>query len=285
MMLSLVKYQALGNSFVVLDRIVARGRDPRYEAMARRVCDRACGFGADGLLVLSRSGKRFRVDVYNADGSWAEQSGNGVRIAAMHLYNAGRLTRKAVELATGAGSSRLTMVSGTRRRRIVSATLGRPEFEAARIPVRCTGRYFINRPIKVGRETVIASAVSTGNPHLILFCRSLQFDWESVGAQLEVAPIFPRRINVGFVIVKSKRLLEVRDWERGVGPTGSSGTGAAAAAAVAIMRGLVSRTVDVHCPAGVLTVTWEESTDQLFIQGPVEFVGEGMLMDTDRRRP
>jgi len=131
---------------------------------------------------------------------------------------------------------------------------------------------------------MIASAVSIGNPHLILFCRSFRFDWEAVGAGLEVAPIFPERINVGFVVVRNKTTIEIRDWERGVGPTGSSGTGAAAAVAVAVLRGLVSRTVDVHCQAGMLTVTWEESTDQLFIAGPVKFIGAGTFIDDSRRR-
>lgn len=284
MMLALAKYQALGNSFIILDHIVARGRSRRYETLARRLCNPSCGFGADGLLVLSGSQKQYRVDVYNADGSWAEQSGNGVRIAAMHLRNTRRLSGRAFELRTGAGTSRLMISSGTRFRRIITASLGKPNFEVDCIPVKCSGRYFINRPVKIDGQSVIASAVSTGNPHLILFCRSFQFDWERVGARLETASIFPERINVGFVVVRNKTTIEVRDWERGVGATESSGTGAAAAAAVAIVRGLVSRTVDVHCPAGVLTVTWDEATDQLLIKGPVEFIGAGTFVDGIGRR-
>jgi diaminopimelate epimerase len=282
MMLAFAKYQALGNSFIVLDKIEARGRRSRFETLARRLCDRAYGLGADGLLVLSRPKNEFRVDIYNADGSWAEKSGNGVRIAATHLRNKRQLSGKTAELLTGSGMSQITLHSGDRLRRIVSATLGRPEFDAARIPAKSPGTYFINRPIKLDGRSVIASAVSVGNPHLILFCRSFEFDWETVGAQLEVAPQFPRRINVGFVVVKNKTSIEVRDWERGVGPTGSSGTGAAAAVAVAVLRGLTSRTVNVHCPAGVLTVTWEKTSDQLSIKGPVEFICAGKFEDVRR---
>lgn len=284
MMLALAKYQALGNSFIVLDQIVARGRSRRYEPLARRLCDPAYGVGADGLLVLSGSPRQYRVDVYNADGSWAEQSGNGVRIAAMHLHNTGRLSGRSFELRTGAGTSRLTVSSGTRLRRIITASLGKPNFEVDRIPVKCSGQYYINHPIRLDGRSVIASAVSIGNPHLILFCRSFQFDWKTAGARLETASIFPERINVGFVVVRNKTTIEVRNWERGVGATESSGTGAAAAAAVAIVRGLVSRTVDVHCPAGVLTVTWDEATDQLLIKGPVEFIGAGLFTDGLRSR-
>ncbi len=285
MMHVFAKYQALGNSFIVLDEIVARGHNRRFESMARRICDPAYGVGADGFLVLSRPADKFRVDIYNADGSWAEKSGNGVRIAAMHLRNARRLSGTVVELITGSGASQVRLHSGDVRRRIVSATLGRPEFEAVRIPATSPGRYFINRPIKLDGRSVIASAVSVGNPHLILFCRSFDFDWESVGGQLEVASLFPRRINVGFVVVKNKTTVEVRDWERGVGPTGSSGTGAAAAVAVAVLRGLTSRTVKVHSPAGILTVSWEEASDQLIIKGPVQFICSGKFDDIRRTSP
>jgi diaminopimelate epimerase len=284
MMLSFAKYQALGNSFIVLNDVVAKGRSRHLETMAHRLCDPACGLGADGLLVLSRSKRQFRVDIYNADGSWAEKSGNGVRIAAMHLRNSGNLSGNNAELITGSGTSYVKLHAGNARRRIVSATLGRPEFDAAKIPVKSKGQYFINRPIKLDGGSVVASAVSVGNPHLILLCHSLEFDWESVGSGLEVAPIFPRRINVGFVVVKNRTTIEVRDWERGVGPTGSSGTGAAAAVAVTVLRGLTSRTVDVHCPAGILTVTWEEPSDQLVIKGPVEFICAGKFEDV-RRTP
>jgi diaminopimelate epimerase len=280
MMLSFAKYQALGNSFIVLDEIMAKGRSPRFETLARRLCNPAFGLGADGLLVLSRSGKYFRVDIYNADGSWAEKSGNGVRIAAMHLRNARKLSGNIAELITGSGPSQIRLFAGDTGRRIISATLGRPEFEAAKIPVKSPQRCFINRAIKLDGEAFAASAVSVGNPHLILLCHTLQFDWQTLGARLEVAPMFPRRINVGFVVVKNRTTIEVRDWERGVGPTGSSGTGAAAAVAVTVLRGLTARTVDVHCPAGILTVTWEKPSDQLSLRGPVEFICAGQFRDT-----
>jgi diaminopimelate epimerase len=275
MTMPFAKYQALGNSFIVLDEIQQRGRLKRFESMTRAICNPTTGVGADGLLIISGVAPGLQVDIYNADGSWAEKSGNGVRIAAMHMLNAGIIAGPSTELLTGSGISRVTLHGGSPTRRVMSASLGKPEFATSRIPMAVPQTFFINQEVTCGERTYVASAVSIGNPHLILFCDDFEFDWQSIGRELEVDPLFPRRINVGFVVVRDADTLEVRDWERGVGPTSSSGTGAAAALAIAVMRGFTSRIVDVHAPAGVLRVTWEAAGDEMIIKGPVEFVCAG----------
>ena len=275
MTMPFAKYQALGNSFIVLDEIQQRGRLKRFESLARAICNPTTGVGADGLLIVSGITPGLQVDIYNADGSWAEKSGNGVRIAAMHMLNAGIIAGPSTELLTGSGISRVTLHGGSPTRRVMSASLGKPEFATSRIPMAVPQTFFINQEVTCGERTYVASAVSIGNPHLILFCDDFEFDWQSIGRELEVDPLFPRRINVGFVVVRDADTLEVRDWERGVGPTSSSGTGAAAALAIAVMRGFTSRIVDVHAPAGVLRVTWEAAGDEMIIKGPVEFVCAG----------
>jgi len=275
MTMPFAKYQALGNSFIVLDEIQQRGRLKRFESLARAICTPTTGVGADGLLIVSGVAPGLQVDIYNADGSWAEKSGNGVRIAAMHLLNAGIIAGPSTELLTGSGISRVAFHGGSPTRRVMSASLGKPEFATSRIPMAVPQTFFINQEVTCGERTYVASAVSIGNPHLILFCDDFEFDWQSIGRELEVDPLFPRRINVGFVVVRDADTLEVRDWERGVGPTSSSGTGAAAAVAIAVMRGFTSRIVDVHAPAGVLRVTWEAAGDEMIIKGPVEFVCAG----------
>lgn len=275
MTIPFAKYQALGNSFIVLDEIQLRGQLKRFESLARTICSPTTGVGADGLLIVSGVAPGLQVDIYNADGSWAEKSGNGIRIAAMHLHNAGIISEPSTQLLTGSGISRVSFHRGSPTRRVMSASLGKPEFATARIPVAVPQPFFINQEVTCGERTYVASAVSIGNPHLILFCDDFEFDWQSIGRELEVDPLFPRRINVGFVVVHGADTLEVRDWERGVGPTSSSGTGAAAAVAIAVMRGFTSRIVDVRAPAGVLRVTWEALSDEMIIKGPVEFVCAG----------
>lgn len=277
MLIKFAKYQALGNSFIVIDEIQSGGKAKKYERLALAICDPALGVGADGIMIISRDDDLLRLDIYNADGSWAEKSGNGVRIGAMHLLNRGLVAGKTVDLATGSGISKITFYAGNDGKRTISASLGRPEFETALIPVKSDARYFINQPVNCAERSFIASAVSVGNPHLILFCDHFEFDWESVGSILETEALFPNRINVGFVVVKSDTDIEVRDWERGVGPTESSGTGAAAAVAISIMRGFTDRKVRVHTQAGLLHVTWDKKSDELIIKGPVEFIGAGQF--------
>jgi len=280
MLIPFTKYQALGNSFIVLDRIHRRGRLKRFEQVAVDICDRTRGVGADGLLVISGRGEPYRVDIYNADGSWAEKSGNGVRIAAMHLRNRGLVDGRKCRMRTGSGDSHIKFFAGNERQLTISASLGKAAFESWKIPVDSTEKYFINQRIVRDGVPHSVSAVSVGNPHLILFSDDFDFDWQSLGAKLEVDELFPHRINVGFVVVRDNRHIEVRDWERGVGPTLSSGTGAAAAVVISAVRQFTERRVKVTTRAGILDVEWDTNSDEITIKGPVTFVCEGQY---DRR--
>jgi len=275
MLIPYAKYQALGNSFIVLDRIYGRGRLTRFGRLAKEICDTQTGIGADGLLVISGTEESVCVDIFNADGSWAEKSGNGVRIAAMHLRNHGYIAGRRCRLRTGSGHSDIVFHAGGEKKRTISASLGQPIFDARRIPVNTAKRYFMDQRMERGGKSYFVSAVSIGNPHVVLFCDDFDFDWRSVGKMLEVDRLFPKRINVGFVRVLSRNHIEVRDWERGVGPTRSSGTGAAAAAAVSAARKLTGREVDVKTLAGTLGVRWDPESDLISIVGPVTFIGEG----------
>lgn len=270
------KYQALGNGFIVIDEIFESGKSKKFENLAQHLCDPNFGVGGDGILILSGKKERYRVDVYNADGSWAENSGNGVRIAAMHLVNKGLIKKDEIDLMTGSGEARIKLFAGDKFKRQISTSLGQPVFEASKIPVKTDGKYFINQTVECEGKKFVGSAVSVGNPHLILFCHNLEFDWEEAGELLETHPLFPHRTNVGFVVLHSEELIELCDYERGVGPTLSSGTGAAAAVAVSVMRGFTNRRVKVETGAGLLQVLWEEKTDQIVIKGPVEYICEGL---------
>ncbi|MFH1701525.1 MAG: diaminopimelate epimerase [Candidatus Zixiibacteriota bacterium] len=269
------KYQALGNSFLVFDEVFIKGIDKKYESLALEICDKTHGIGADGLLILSKRQGAYRVDIYNADGSWAEKSGNGSRIAAMHLSNSKLVLDTSFELITGSGVSHIKLFTGNSQKRIISATLGVPDFNAKSIPVASNNKFFINQTIHCFNRAYIASAVSVGNPHLILFCDDFDFDWQTIGSELESHPMFPNRVNIGFVKIIDEANIEIRDYERGVGPTESSGTGAAAAVAISVMRGFTDRKASVHSQAGVLQVYWDNKSDELSIKGSVEFIFSG----------
>ncbi len=275
MIIRFAKYQALGNCFIVIDEIFDNGKVKKFENLSQEICDPKFGIGGDGILVLSKKDDQYRVDVYNADGSWAEKSGNGIRIAAMHLANKSLIKRDEFDLMTGSGEVHLKLFAGDKYKRPVSASLGKPLFESEKIPIKTEGKYFINQTVECEGKKFVGSAVSMGNPHLVLFCHNLEFDWEEAGELLESHPLFPNRTNVSFVVIESEDAIEICDFERGAGPTLSSGTGAAAAVAVSVMRGFTNRRVKVQTGAGVLRVVWEEKTDQLVIKGPVEYICSG----------
>lgn len=269
------KYHALGNDFIILDqrkKSVSKRRLPR---LAREICDRRTGVGADGLLSLSSSRiADIRMDVYNADGGWAEKSGNGLRITALYLRE--RLKNKReMKIETGTSLDAVRLIRKISGGYVVRTELGEPVFETSRVPVRSRHKYVINSPVKIGRVALPMSCVAVGNPHAVLLVDSFDFDWHTLGAEIEKARAFPNGTNVEFVKVISRRRIELAEWERGVGATGSCGTGAAAAVASLVMMGLTERKCEVAFEAGSLQVDWKADSDIIEITGAVRFVMQG----------
>jgi diaminopimelate epimerase len=227
-------------------------------ALAQALCDRHAGPGADGWIVLSPSKEAdAAIELWNADGSRSEISGNGTRCAAALLCAEGRAGPE-IAIATGAGVKKLSLLHGSARSFSFEMAMGRPAVEELR------------SRLVPERETVI---LNVGNPQCAVFVSDFDFDWRGLGAQLERHPRFPNRTNVSFVRVLDEHSLEARFFERGAGETMSSGTGATGAVAAALARGLVSSPVRVLTPAGPLTV--RESGGQLLLTGPAEIVASG----------
>lgn len=275
MFVTFEKYHALENDFLVLEQTKARLGRARLSHLARSICDRRAGVGADGILYLSQSTKAERkLDIFNADGSWAEKSGNGLRIAGVHRFRRDKRRKKFLfETATGLDRVVITAFSGERY--VVTAELGQPEFRAKRVPVRTRLKYMINAPLALGGVKIPVTCVAVGNPHTVLFVDDFNFDWKALGAEIEEHRIFPDRTNVEFARVIGPGKLRVAEWERGVGATGSSGTGAAAAVCAAVMSGLTDRCCEVIFETGSLQVNWRESDNMIELTGPVEYVCRG----------
>lgn len=272
-----VKVQGLGNDFLFAPP--GAGPDPAAAGdLARRVCDRHSGVGADGLILL-RPEKAdppeagFRV--FNADGSEAELSGNGLRCAAAYLAWCGAAKSPKMLFHTAAGDRPAEILSSRGTAFEVRIGLGVPRQDARDIPFDDGQKLDRVRdyPLFVVKKTFPVTCVSMGNPHCSLFFDELpaRGEWRAIGAGIETHPFFPRRTNVEFIRVLSRSEIEVRFWERGVGETLSSGTGSAAAAASAMLKGLVDRTVTVRTALGSLKVEWPEG-GELFQTGPVEVV-------------
>jgi diaminopimelate epimerase len=274
MRIPFTKYHALGNDFLAVESktLWTQGLGRK---LASRICDRKTGVGADGVLLISPSKKgERRIDVFNADGSWAEKSGNGLRIAALHCLSRER-GRKSITFEIGGKLDEVTILKRTKTGAIVSANLGSPDFRASSVPIKSKSPYVINHPVKIGNKPVRLTALAVGNPHAVVIVDTLKFDWHALGAAIEKAPAFPNNTNVEFVRVINRRKIQVAEWERGVGPTGSSGTGAAASVAACVTHGLVERKCEVRFEAGSLHIEWDDRTGSILLTGPVEFVMSG----------
>lgn len=268
------KYQGLGNDFVVIDRRQS-GLDVDA-ALSRRLCDRHFGIGADGVLaILPEPGTAGRMVVHNADGSVAEMCGNGLRCVARYLaeHDGGRPST--LRVATGAGvlESELEW-SDTGVERITIA-MGPAMLEA---PILPHGGPFVRQPISASTEPHLGTAVSLGNPHLVLLDVPPS-EAARLGPALETHPWFPTRTNVEFVAPRAEGGLVVTVWERGVGLTLACGTGACAAVTASALEGRspFDAWVPVQLPGGLLEIKVKADRSQVWLKGPAKFVFEGRV--------
>jgi diaminopimelate epimerase len=276
--LTFAKYQAAGNDFLLVEDLADERPISAEEAVA--LCDRWFGVGADGVIRMSRArDDRLAFELTNADGSRAEVSGNGLRCLGAFAHARGLVDASAFEVLTPAGPRRVELT--TRGGRAVGAvvSMGVPGFTKAQIPMKGPAwETFLEQPFDLGAGlTVTASALSMGNPHLVLFVDEdpEAFHVEHIGPALEHHVLFPERTNVEFARVGPERI-EVRVWERGVGETLACGTGACAVAVAAHEAHRAEAKVTVRFRGGDLEV--ERRPDgEVSLGGPVMYVFDGTV--------
>jgi diaminopimelate epimerase len=269
------KYHGLENDFLVIPAEKIRLRGARLQSAVRAICDRHTGVGADGVLLLGRRAERFSMRIYNADGSEAEISGNGLRILAQHISRMQFTRKRRLTVATVAGPAEVRILGRSGNRQITQIQLPRAKFELSEVPMRGDSHVFVAKRFAVETGALIGTAVSVGNPHIVFFVDSFDFDWIDFGAQVEMDRRFPQGTNVEFVVRKTRRRLLHRSWERGVGLTRASGTGAAAAAAAGVICGLADKEVTVIEPAGELKIEITSLEEPMLLSGPSVFIADG----------
>lgn len=272
--ISFIKVESLGNDFVILDQSGgARRWTPRQAAA---ICDRRLGVGADGLILLgpaTKEGIRFRL--FNADGSHAEWSGNGVRGVGAYLA-AMNPRQHEFHLETLAGGIRVCVVK--RKGGGVLASFSRPmppvevvSSRAARVVTGMAGRHLVAGPVYV----------DAGNPHWVFVISTLEFDWEAMGRECQLLNRRTGGINVEFAHVRSRRRIELCIFERGVGATPSSGSGALAAASACRVMELVEKSLSVLSPGGTQSVKFSPSGESVTLEAPARIVMAGVWSDKD----
>ena len=279
--ITFTKFHGLGNDF-----IVTRSRNISGDLckLAQSICERHTGVGADGLLLVQkprRATNHARVRFFNADGSEAEMSGNGIRCAGAFLVlDNRRLRTLRVETASGVKILQIlpTSAQTTQGKWKFRVNMGRPILGPEGIPF-VAGKHpcpVVGYPVRTAHGVLAATVTSMGNPHCSIFVEDFSsIPWEEAGREIERNPLFPNRTNVEFVRVISKKEIEVRYWERGVGKTMSSGTGSCGAVVASILNGFTRRAVRVRTLAGTLEVEWPEEKEVL-LSGPAELVAEGV---------
>lgn len=254
--MEIVKAHAFGNDFLLLDEAAAPPAAGRA-ALARAVCERHRGIGADGLILYRRSGRgSASMALLNADGSYSEVSGNGVRCLAAWL--AGEPAAGAdISIQTDAGLKRLELLERDGGRLVFRAAMGPPE-SVTLATIDVEGQAIEAVTLRVGNpQCVVLGEVSTGRLH-------------GLAAKLASHPHFPAGTNVELATVEAPDRVRILIWERGVGPTEASGTGACAAAVAAMQYGGAARDVVVVSPGGPQRVEWRD--DGLYLTGSAEII-------------
>ena len=267
---ALIKYQALGNDYLVLD---LPGPLDELVGLLPRICDRHTGLGSDGLLAFDP--RAMSVRIFNPDRSEAQKSGNGLRITAAHaVLEHG--APDAFELRTLDRANAVRVLSRDGAEVITELDVGRPSFQAADLPAKFDGE-----PDEVRLETpagtVVAVLVSVGNPHCVVFDQPVTRErCLELGPHLECHPAFPERTNVQLCEVLDRARVRAEIWERGAGYTLASGTSASAVAAACMRRGLVDDHVTVEMPGGNLAVR-REAGGNLSQTGPARHVYRAVI--------
>jgi len=273
-MIPFVKTHALGNDFILVEQSSKVPAD--HSELARRICDRYFGIGADGLILWQAAGDSFTLRIFNRDGSEAECSGNGLRCVAAYLIESRRWQKDDIRLETISGVYRLR-----RTGRQYEADMGQPQLSPAAIPFIPPEpiERIVDYPLRANGRVFAITACSTGNPHCSLFVDELDDAYvENVGPLLERHPAFPHRTNVEFIHVLNDREIEVAFWERGVGRTYASGTGSCGATVASILNKKTGWQVRVHTKAGNLTVEWPEN-GRLKLTSTANIVAEGNYLE------
>jgi len=243
--------------------------DQNHAAIARAICNRYTGIGADGWMLVdppADAEAEGAIELYNSDGSAPEISGNGTRCAAAFLIWRGYAPSR-VRIRTGAGVKTLRMLQRSDLKFEFEMNMGRARVIESRFAL----------PLASGTRDV--TLVDVGNPQCAVPVQDFDFDWRAMGAEIERHPHFPNRTNVSFIRSVDAHSIDVRFYERGAGETMSSGTGSTGAAVAAVQRGVAQSPVRVLTPAGPLDIRLE---DEIFLTGPAEIVGEGEFFMPER---
>jgi len=288
--MNFTKLQGAGNDFILVETKDIK-RD--WPQMARAMCDRHFGIGADGLLLLLPSDiADFRMRMFNPDGFEAEACGNGLRCLAKYIVDRGLQAGKLEKTLPLQNQILIETIAGIRMVKLnkigestkIQVGMGTQKFEASDIPVVIEQdkeglvdiKPMLSYLVVIDAKELRLNFVSMGNPHAVYFWQQpvSDFSLSQIGTKVEHLAIFPNRANFEVANVVSRQQIEARVWERGAGETLACGSGACAVAVAAQLYGYIDNEVDIKLPGGILQVEWDKA-GEVFLSGPAEIVFTG----------
>jgi len=277
--INFTKMNGLGNDFIIVEGKDVSEKKLNYETLAKKMCDRNFGIGADGLIIVNPVDVTANTDtswrIFNSDGSEPQMCGNGIRCFAKYINEKGITDKKKFTVKTLAGIITPEILDNGE----VRVDMGKPILEAAKVPVLVEELdCVINYPLELEGKDFNITAVSMGNPHCIIFTdEDTAFLARKLGSKIETHPMFPEKTNVEFVKVLSRNNIKIDVWERGCGITLACGTGACASTVAAVLNELTDNKVKADLPGGSLIIEWnkDQSDAHVFMTGKAEFVFEG----------
>jgi len=273
MSIPFVKMHGLGNDFVIVDRGTLRA--PLNADQVRYLADRRRGVGCDQLFVVDseQADVDLGVTIYNADGSRAQQCGNGMRCLALYARRKGLISGDRVALAVGSRLIEAELLADDR----VRVDMGVPELEPGAVAF-VAGRRSQRYALRCGDETIAFGIASLGNPHAVLVVDRVNDPrCAKIASLMQTHERFPEGVNVGFMEICAPDHIRLRVFERGAGETPACGSGACAALVVGRDQGLLANAVAVDLPGGRLDVDWDGEGESVWLVGPATRVFEGTV--------
>jgi len=261
------KYHGTGNDFIIFNNLSEEVPQEDMSSLAKKLCDRHFGIGADGLIGIKKVDGKYFMDYWNNDGSFAEMCGNGVRCTAHYIIkNIINQNVTNLIIKTGDGNKELDIFYVDDKLSSVKVNMGTPTF-------------IEDIDVKVDDEIFSGSSVSMGNPHFIIFDKDLSDKNVLVKGKIIENDVnyFANKTNVEFSKIVDKNSIDLRVWERGCGETLACGTGASATVVAGVLQNKLSDRVTVSLPGGKLIIQWD-GKGNLFLTGPSEFVFRGNFL-------
>ncbi|MBA4107874.1 MAG: diaminopimelate epimerase [Pirellula sp.] len=270
------KMQGAGNDYIYVDCFSQPiPSDPA--ALARAVSDRHFGIGADGLiLICPADGADAEMRMFNADGSYSEMCGNGIRCVAKFVHDHGIAVRDQLRITSAGKPFLLDLELRAGKVERVRVDMGEPILASSQIPTTLPGDPPVDAPFEIAGRTLAVTCVSMGNPHCVTYVDSATDELVlGVGPKIETDPRFPKRTNVEFIEVLNRETVRQRTWERGSGETLACGTGACAVCVAGVLTGRTDRRITSKLLGGDLQLEWDEATNHVFMTGPATEVFTG----------